>query len=545
MLDKVSRLALGCALAAAVSSSAAAAKDEAQRPNILLIIADDVGQDLVTGMYPGVIDRLTRQYGPRGHNNPDYEKIDGTPASTPNLDRFARAGMVFTDAWAQPFCSPTRASLLTGLYANKTHVITYADALSQHHDSFVRELKDNGYATAAFGKWHMAGLLGRGGAADFPGMKPKEAGFDIYRGDMNAALPTYWDYPIEVQDGATAPNRWRSEKAAPRSLPGIAPTSFADVAKAADTIDWIAAQQRDHPKQPWFTWLAFNLSHATIRHEPAQMAIPDKQLLDAATVREIDACGGKYGTQDPGKCSGEAQMRAMTNAMDTILGKILDAVSKVPNTYVIVVGDNGTPMYPKRLGPNLSFIDNMYITREGRGKGTAFESGARVEWAIRGPGIKPGSSSGEFVHVTDLYNTILDLAHLPQAKTVSNSAGDGQVASDSISLAPILLGKARAVRDPVTGVLLTEDQDLMRDNVNVVGARNKAWKLVCNTSPDNCAFYNLTDDPLEEYPLPKPADCRGAPALAKPDDPGWNYCYLDRAVATESILSPGYKAAAP
>jgi arylsulfatase A-like enzyme len=238
-------------------------------------------------------------------------------------------------------------------------------------------------------------------------------------------------------------------------------------------------------------------------------------------------------------------MRAMTNAMDTIIGKVLDAASKQPNTYVIVIGDNGTPVYPERLGPNLSFIDNMYITRKGRGKGTAFESGARVEFAIRGPGIEPGSTSGEFVHVTDLYNTILDLAHLPQAKTVSNSAGDAKVTSDSISLAPILLGKAKAVRDPVNGVLLTEDQDLMRDNVNVVGARNKDWKLVCATSPDNCAFYNLVDDPLEEYPLPKPGDCDGAPTLAKRDDPRWNYCHLDRAVATESILSPGYKPAEP
>src|SRR3569833_1178441 len=199
MLDKVSRLSLGCALAAAaISSSAAAAKDEGRRPNILLILADDVGQDLVTGMYPGVIDRLTRQYGPLGHDNPDYRKIDGTPASPPPLDQFARQGMVFTDARAQPCCPPTRASLLTGLYANKTHVITYADALSQRHDSFVRTLRDNGYATAVFGKWHMAGLLGRNGAPDFPGMKPKEAGFDLYSGDMNAALPTYWDYPIEV-----------------------------------------------------------------------------------------------------------------------------------------------------------------------------------------------------------------------------------------------------------------------------------------------------------------------------------------------------------
>ena len=546
MRNKVSRLALGCVVGAGLLTTPAAltAKDQPrQRPNILLIIADDVGQDMATGMYPGLIDRLTKQYGPQGHENPNYRKIDGTPASTPVMDRFARHGMIFTDGWAQPFCSPTRASILTGLFAHKDHVITYADGLSQRHDSFVRELKDQGgYATAAFGKWHIAGLPATPaqkakGAKDYPGMKPKQAGFDLYRGDMHAAIPNYWNYPIQVQDAKTTPDVWRTEKPTLRSLPGIAPTKFAGVAKGADTIQWIEQQEKQHPGKPWFTWLAFNLSHATIMHAPAQMAIPDKDTLDAATIKEIDACGGHYGTQDPGNCSGEAQMRAMTNSMDTIIGKILDVVDKIPNTYVIIVGDNGTPMYPERLGPNLQFIDNMYITRKGRGKGTAYESGARVEWAIKGPGIKPGSTSHDFVHVVDLYNTILSLAGLKQATVVSNSAGDGKIPIDSISLKPILTGKAATVRDPVKSVLVTEDSDLMNGGVYVVGARNKKWKVVCDKTAENCAFYNLVNDQLEEYPLPKPASCAGVLDTVKADDPSWNYCYLQHAVATGSILT--------
>jgi arylsulfatase A-like enzyme len=549
-LNKVSRAALTCAMAAGcvAAPSAISARDTMpQRPNILLIIADDIGQDLATGMYPGLIDRLTRQYGPQGHNNPNYAKIDGTPASTPVMDRFARQGMIFTDGWAQPFCSPTRASILTGLYASKTGVITYADGLSQNHDSFVKELKDQGgYETAVFGKWHIAGLPARPaqkaeGAEDYPGMKPEQAGFDLYRGDMHAAIPNYWNYPIQVQDAKTAPGEWRTEQPELRSLPGIEPTRFAGVAKGADTIEWIGQQQKAHPGKPWFVWLAFNLAHATAGHDPSQMAIPDKDTLDAKTIKEIDACGGKYGTQDPGDCPGEAQMRAMTNSMDTIIGKVLDYVDKIPNTYVIIVGDNGTPMYPKRLGPNLQFIDNMYITREGRGKGTAFESGARVEWAIRGPGIKPGSTSSEFVHVVDLYNTILDMAHLPKATMVSNSAGDGKVESDSISLMPILDGEAQAVRDPVKSVIITEDSDLMKQGIYVVGARNKDWKVVCGETADNCAFYNLVSDQLEEYPLDHPKSCDGVLDGVKADDPAWNYCYLQHAVATNSILT-GHKA---
>ncbi len=61
--------------------------------------------------------------------------IDGIPASTPELDQFASEGMLFTNVWAHPFCSPTRASILTGLYS-ATNVFTYADPLSSNH--FVR-----------------------------------------------------------------------------------------------------------------------------------------------------------------------------------------------------------------------------------------------------------------------------------------------------------------------------------------------------------------------------------------------------------------------
>jgi len=138
-----------------------------RRPNILLVIADDVGMDMTTHMYPGMIDDLVKKYGPSGLNHADYRKIDGKPASTPVLDTFAKQGMRFANIWAHPFCSPTRAAMLTGLFAAKTKVTTYADALSPNHTSFVRKLKDEaGYSTAIFGKWHMAGLPGK--PVDYP-----------------------------------------------------------------------------------------------------------------------------------------------------------------------------------------------------------------------------------------------------------------------------------------------------------------------------------------------------------------------------------------
>ena len=89
---------------------------DATRPNILLIISDDIGLDSNTDMYPGLIDGLVKQYGPTGRNHPEYRQIDGRPASTPTLNQLAQSGMRFTQAWAQPFCSPTRVSMITGLF---------------------------------------------------------------------------------------------------------------------------------------------------------------------------------------------------------------------------------------------------------------------------------------------------------------------------------------------------------------------------------------------------------------------------------------------
>jgi arylsulfatase A-like enzyme len=175
----------------AMQAPAAAPK----RPNILVIIGDDIGVDVTSDMYPGMIDALVKQYGPQGRNHPKYEQIRGRPASTPNLNAMARAGVRFSQAWVQPFCANTRASILTGLYPAHMGVVDYNGFLGKHHHSFVRDLKEKGgYATALFGKYHIAGL------GQYPGMHAKEAGFDLFRGNMHGGVATYWDWEYHVQD---------------------------------------------------------------------------------------------------------------------------------------------------------------------------------------------------------------------------------------------------------------------------------------------------------------------------------------------------------
>jgi len=528
-----------CTASLAMSSKT----DTVKSPNILMIISDDFGVDVTSGMYPGLIDGLVKKYGPSGHNHPDYKAIKGLPASTPRLDKLSREGMVFTNVWAHPFCSPTRAAILTGLFGKKTKVLSYADPLSQNHTSFVQKLKDEGgYSTGVFGKWHLAGMPGRNGTPGYQGIKPKEAGFDIFKGNLFAAITSYWKYDYQIQDDKTPANEWRTEEPPIRSLPGIAPTTFAPVAKVADTIEWITKQEKENPEKPWFAWLAFNLSHTTIMQQPSAMAVPNADTLDKQSLAEMKACGGEFGSNRTGSCSGEALMRAMTNAMDTITGKLLDAVYELdPNTYVIYISDNGTPMYGR---PNLDFIDNMYITKKGRGKGTAYESGARVAMAIKGPGIKAESKSSEFLHAADLFSTALALAGLDVPEQVNNSEGTGTVPLDSTSVTPILFNDKDNARDPNKGYLLTESLNLMTGGTKQVGARNATYKVVCtgDTETGSCEFYNLLNDPLEEYPLEKPDSCAAyTDGTWSPENPQWHYCRLKEVVKEHSFISQSEK----
>ena len=545
LLHKASRVAIACVLAGGLAAMPAQAQDSVnggadggaenhvKRPNILLIISDDVGIDATPFANPGAVEALLERYGPEGLNHPDYALIDGTPASTPALDQLADEGMVFTDAWAQPFCSPTRASMITGLFASRTGVQTYADALEQNHDSFVRRLSEQGgYSTAAIGKWHMAGLPAQDGP-DYPGMKPKEAGFDFFRGNMHAALQTFWEYPLHIQDDGTTAGTWRTAEAPVASLPGIAPSTYAAVSKGEDAINWITAQEEADPDRPWFMWMAFNLAHATIIQQPSAMMVPNEDTLDEVSRAEMEACGGTFGTMEVGDCSNPALLRAMTNSMDTVIGHVLDTVDEIdPNTYVIYIGDNGTPMYGR---DDLDFIDNMYITRTGRGKGSSFESGARVPLVIRGPGIEPGSQSSQIVHVADLYSTVLSLAGLGSPDLVPNSTGDAHIALDSVSLDPILRHGAQQVRDPDSDYIITEADNLMNGNV-VAGARNARFKLTCVNDLADCGFFDLANDPLEEYPLGKPAmnACENEPMR---QSEAWHYCFLLAALAEDSILN--------
>ena len=486
------------------------------KPNILILIADDIGIDVTTDLYPGFIEELEFMYG-------DDSGVRGKPASMPQVkDKIAQQGMVFNNAWAQPSCSPTRAAMITGLYAKKTGVKSAGTAMSSNHITFVQQLKQYaGYSTAAFGKWHLAG-----GSSPYTETLPKAAGFELFKGHVDGAVEDYWDYNYDVQDDSHSPTEFTRVWPVPeaKSLPGIAATTYAPVVKGRDVIDWINAREDTNPDKPWLVWLAFNEAHWD--WQGYNLHVPNADTMASSTVRslaEVTACGGTPGSNNNGSCSNKVLVRAMTNAMDTVIGKILDAVyARDPNTYVIFIGDNGT---------EAGSIDNMYLTTSGRGKGTAYESGARVAMAIRGPDIKAGSQSFEFVHVADLFNTCLEIGGLdPMTQNVDKNGA--AVDSDSVSLAPILFSNdplVTFVRDSNTDYIITE-------NGSTAGARNGIYKVIYQSN--NWRFYNLIDDPLEQTLLSTSGvGCSNYETDYNTNQWQWHYCRLREVIETESIIS--------
>ncbi len=187
-------------------------------PNILLVIADDLG-----------VDRL------RGYHNGDLM------ATTPTLDSLRGAGITFLNATAAPSCSPTRASIMTGKYGSKTGVLNVPGNLGLNHTTLfaaLDEQTDDAYATALIGKWHLTQPLEPG--------DPLEFGPDFYDGYLRGAPDDYFNWS-RVQESVASQE-----------------TTYVTTALTDAAINWI-----DEQTQPWFLWLAHAAPHSPFHVPPA------------------------------------------------------------------------------------------------------------------------------------------------------------------------------------------------------------------------------------------------------------------------------------
>ena len=193
---------------------------DSSSPNILLIIADDLGKDAINGY-------------PEGSIKPN----------TPNIDDIRTKGLTFNNFWSNPVCSPTRASLLTGKYGYRTNVKGASDILSPSETSLQKYINDNSsnkYATAIVGKWHLAGTNNT--------FNPETMGIDYYSGLIRGAVTDYYNWQL-TEDGSTKTQN-----------------SYITEALTTSSISWINQQTK-----PWFLWLAYNAPHAPFHVPPSTM----------------------------------------------------------------------------------------------------------------------------------------------------------------------------------------------------------------------------------------------------------------------------------
>lgn len=194
---------------------------ERDSPNILLIIADDMGLD------------ASNQYG-----------IAALAPDTPVLDELADAGLVFENAWSNPTCSPTRAGILTGKYAIRSGVMAVGDALSSSATSlqtYINERLPGKYSDAVIGKWHL-------GPSDGNVDHPADLGVGYFAGILGGGVGNY--------------ERWELVVDGERSTETAYVTS-----KLVD----LAAEWIDQQEKPWFLWLAFNAPHTPFHLPPAHL----------------------------------------------------------------------------------------------------------------------------------------------------------------------------------------------------------------------------------------------------------------------------------
>lgn len=439
--------------AAALITCAALDAPAADRPNIVYIMADDLGYT-------------------------DLSCYGSGYYRTPNLDRFASQGMVFTDAYANcANCAPTRAALMSGMYAPRTGVYTVGNPnrgkskdralvptpntteVAAEVVTLAEVLQDAGYTTAHIGKWHLgAGETG-----------PLNQGFDINVAGNHRGHPASYFSPYKNPD-----------------LPDGPDGEYLTDRITREAVDFMA----DHTEAdaPFFLYLPLYTVHTPIQPQP--------DAIERLKGREL------------GEHHNNARYAAMVEGMDLYIGRVLEAIDELgltDNTLVVFTSDNGghgqyTDQHPLRGS-----------------KGMFYEGGIRVPLMVRYPGvIRAGVTCQEPVLLFDFYPTFA-------------AVGDGQLPTDQpvdgVDLSPVLLDPhAKLDRDAIyfhfpaylqgyTGGEGNEAHTPPWRSTPCGVIRSGDWKLVEYFETGEVELFNLRDDIEEQHNLAERHPDRAAALL--------------------------------
>jgi arylsulfatase A-like enzyme len=417
-------------------------------PNVLVFIVDDLG------------------YMDIGANNPNcfYD--------TPNIDRLAKSGMRFTDGYAaNPVCSPTRYSLMTGKYPTRVRATNFfsgkrsgrfnpaplIDHMPLEEITLAQALKAQGYATFFAGKWHL------GESEEY---YPQHRGFDVniggwkkggpYTGNKYFAPFENPQMEVESPEGEHLPARL-----------------------ARETAQFIEA----HKDQPFFAYLSFYSVHTPL------MGRPD--LVEKYKAKAAEFTGPQFAEEEQVFGDQARKVRilqnhavyaAMVEAMDEAVGAVLaqlETSGVADHTVVIFTSDNGGLATAEGLPTS-----NLPLRG---GKGWVYEGGIREPWIIRYPGVtQAGSVSDERICSIDLYPTVVGAAGV----TVKHEI-------DGVDLKPALKGQ------PLESRPLYWHYPHYSNQGGIPGGaiREGDFKLIERYEDGRVELYNLSEDVGERHDL--------------------------------------------
>lgn len=408
-------------------------------PNVVLIMADDLGwKDL-------------HCYG--------NEKID-----TPNIDRLAKQGMLFTDAYsASPVCTPTRAALMTGESPARLNITNHAAGhppnfrkpgtnllepiwlrhLPLERVTLAEQLKQAGYATGFVGKWHLSHRDKSDMKPTEPELRPEHQGFDINIGGCQFGGPPSYFSPYKL------PN-----------LQGKSDGEYLPDRCADECIRFINSAKSDGDRPFFLCWWSYSV------HFPFQ--------APADLITKYEKRKG-LGVENP-------TYAAMIEGLDASIGKLFDALDGQglgENTLVIFTSDNGP------------FAANVKPLRAE--KGHLYEGGIRVPMIARWPGhIEPSTQTSTPVITMDIHATILDAANLKADPTNT---------PDGTSLMPMLEDDSKLDRDSI--YFHYPNYAFHKENRLGSAIRSGDYKLLSFYDDDSIELYNLKEDISESRNIAK------------------------------------------
>ncbi|MBN2505244.1 MAG: sulfatase [Verrucomicrobia bacterium] len=431
------------ACAAAAWLSLAAMPAQPAPYNVVLILADDLGwADLGC-------------YGADLHQ-------------TPHIDQLARDGVRFTQAYAMPVCSPTRAALLTGRHAARLHMTIWREGAlkpAQNHPllpapaiadlplaevTLAEKLKAAGYLTFHVGKWHLGDA----------GHSPETQGFDVNIGGTHWGAPPTYFHPFRGEFGQAREFRY---------VPGLGPGKpgdYLDDRLTDEALEWIDTAG----DRPFFLNLWFHLVHTPIEGK----------------TNLVETCRARI---EPGMNHQNPDYAAMVQTMDQNVGRVLQRLEqrRLRNrTLVIFASDNGGYTNQHRGRPVTS---NAPLRS---GKGSLYEGGIRVPLIVRLPGMTPpGGVCEEPVMCTDWFPTIAEVCGLAATRPPAPAGPlDGQ------SLVPLLRQpNAHLNRD----ALFFHYPHYYTTTTPASAVRAGDWKLLEYFEDNHLELYHLRDDVGERH----------------------------------------------